>query len=84
MVRIQNGTVSLKSGKELHLSVLECDSCSFFYELWLFTYSNNELNINSQAFTAVVDREVVICFSGRRGGESVRSFCEPVNWLFNP
>jgi hypothetical protein len=39
-----------------------------FYELWRFTYSNNELDIISQAFTAIVDREVVICFSGRRDG----------------
>jgi hypothetical protein len=38
-----------------------------FYEQWRFTYSNNELIINSQAFTAVVDRVVVIWCSGRRG-----------------
>ena len=28
-----------------------------FYELWLLTSSNNELNKNSQIFTAVVDPE---------------------------
>jgi hypothetical protein len=39
-----------------------------FYELWLLISSNNELNINSEVFTAVVDRVVVIWFYGRRGG----------------
>jgi len=30
VIRIHNGTVSPKSGKIVHLSVLECDNCSFF------------------------------------------------------